>query len=78
MQQPINLLQLLAVAKTTLELFETKRPRSTDPYSVSNPQQDNAIRENKTLQRKLERSEKACEGLQQGYDDMKDTQKMPN
>ena len=54
------------------------RPRLTDPYSVPNLQQDNAIRENKALQRKLERSAKVCEGLQQGYDDMKDTQKMIN
>ena len=42
------------------------RPRSADLYSVSNPHQDNAVREIKTLQKKLERSEKACEGLQQG------------
>jgi hypothetical protein len=52
------------------------KPRSIDPHSISNPQQDNAIRESKALQRKLQRSERACKGLQQGYDDMKDMQKM--
>jgi hypothetical protein len=52
------------------------KPRSVDPHRDSNPHQNDAIRERKALQRKLERSDRACEGLQQGYDYMKDMHKM--